>query len=358
MSQYRYRAGKGGTSRHRRRIPLRVWLVLVVLIGLVVGGAGVARHVYDKDLLPVSSNQSTEIFTVASGNSVRQIADSLQRLRLIRSSWAFQLYAQRQQLSDQLQAGTYALSPSQGTAAIVNILTHGKVTTKLVTIYPGRRIDQVRAGLINDGFTPTAVDQALDPANYGDLPALAFKPANVTTLEGLLWPDSYQKQPNTDPSVIIRESLVAMGQHLTPTVQAGFAAEGLTTYQGLTLTSIINQEVNKPSDQTQVAQVFLSRLKTGMVLGSDVTANYGAIEAGQPPSLSYDSPYNTLLHPGLPPGPISTISASALNAALHPAATSWLYFVTGDDGTTYFSTNLQDHQTQTQQYCHKLCSLQ
>jgi len=127
-------------------------------------------------------------------------------------------------------------------------------------------------------------------------------------------------------------------------------------YQGLTLASIVEQEVNKPTDQTQVAQVFLSRLKSGMTLGSDVTANYGAIEAGQSPKLSYDSPYNTLIHTGLPPTPISTINTGALNAAAHPATTNWLYFVTGDDGTTYYSTTLQDHQTQTQQYCHKLCS--
>jgi UPF0755 protein len=177
----------------------------------------------------------------------------------------------------------------------------------------------------------------------------------VTTLEGLLWPDSYQKQPNTDPSVIVRESLVAMGNHLTSDVQAGFAAEGLTTYQGLTLASIVLQEVNKPADQAQAAQVFLSRLKAGSTLGSDVTARYGAIEAGQAPNLTYDSPYNTLIHPGLPPSPISTINTTSLSAALHPAATDWLYFVTGDDGTTYFSTNNADHLALTQKYCHKLC---
>jgi UPF0755 protein len=147
-----------------------------------------------------------------------------------------------------------------------------------------------------------------------------------------------------------------MGQHLTPEVQTEFASEGLSTYQGLILTSIVLQEVNKPTDQSQAAQVFLSRIKIGMMLGSDVTAYYGSIIAGQAPSLSYDSPYNTLIHTGLPPTPISTINASSLQAVTHPAATSWLYFVAGDDGTTYFSTNLQDQQANTAKYCHKLCS--
>jgi len=343
-------------GRKRQRLPRRVWWLLLGLVCLFIVGVFISRHVYNLDLRAVSTDQKTQIFTVDEGSSVKQISNDLQKDHLIRSAWAFQLYVHSKELNNLLQAGTYALSPSQNTVSIVTTLTRGKVTTRLVTILPGWRIDQVRADLINDGFTPAAVDQALDPAQYGGLPALAYKPANVTTLEGLLWPDSFQKNSSTAPSFIIRESLVEMGQHLTPDVQAAFAAEGLTTYQGLTLSSIVEQEVNKPNDQTQVAQVFLSRLKANSTLGSDVTADYGAIEAGQAPNLHFDSPYNTLIHAGLPPSPISTVSSSALAAAAHPAATNWLYFVTGDDGTTYFSTNLQDHQTQTQQYCHKLCS--
>ncbi|MGH7192816.1 MAG: endolytic transglycosylase MltG, partial [Candidatus Saccharimonadales bacterium] len=339
------------------RIPLRIWVIPIVLIVLLAVGAVVARQRYYDYLQPVSNNQTTQIFNVKSGDSVKQIADSLENKHLIRSSWAFQLYVQRSDQAKQLQAGTYALSPSQSTRSIATTLSRGKVATKLVVILPGRRIDQVRIDLINKyGFSPESVKKALTPANYSGLPALAYKPDNVDSLEGLLWPDSFQEQPNaTDPSVIIRESLVEMGQHLTPDVQAGFAKEGLSTYQGLILASMVEQEVNKPSDEPQVAQVFLSRYKSGGTLGSDVTARYGAIQAGLAPSLTYDSPYNTLIHTGWPPSPISTISADSLNAALHPAKTHWLYFVTGDNGNTYFSTDLQQHNAQTAKYCHKLC---
>lgn len=342
--------------RHKRRIPIRIWGMLVVLIALSVAGVFVARHVYYNDLAPVSDIQDSQIFTVQSGASVKQIADQLEQAHLIRSSWAFQLYVHSQNDNDLLQAGTYSLSPSSSMTTIVSTLDRGKVETSLVTILPGVRIDQVRSGLINDGFSPSSVNAALNPANYSDLPVLAFKPANVSTLEGLLWPDSFQRQPNTDPSVIIRESLEEMGSHLTQAVQSEFASEGLTTYQGLTLSSIILQEVSKPNDQTQVAQVFLSRLKMNMMLGSDVTADYGAIQAGQPPNLNYSSPYNTRLVNGLPPTPISTVNTNSLYAATHPAPTSWLYFVTGDNGTTYFSTTLQQQQANTATYCHKLCS--
>jgi UPF0755 protein len=339
-----------------RGIPRRVWLLVAILLVLALGGAVIVRHVYNQDLAAVSGNAQAQIFTVPQGATVKEIALSLEQAKLIRSAWAFQLYVHSRELSGNLQAGTYSIAPSQSTPNIVGVMTKGKVTTKLVTILPGRRIDQVRSDLINAGFTPAAVDAALDPAQYTDLPVLSYKPASINTLEGLLWPDSYQKQPNTDPAVIIRESLTAMGTHLTPDIQAAFASEGLNTYQGLTLTSMVDQEVNNPTDQAQAAQVFLSRLKLPMNLGSDVTAKYGDIAAGNSGSnLSFDSPYNTLIHPGLPPSPISSISQSSLSAATHPAATNWLYFVTGDNGTTYFSSTQADHEALTQKYCHKLC---
>jgi len=101
--------------------------------------------------------------------------------------------------------------------------------------------------------------------------------------------------------------------------------------------------------------VFLKRLRSGISLGSDVTARYGAIAAGRAPSLTYESPYNTLLHKGLPPTPISTINKQSLDAAAHPAATDWLFFVAGDNGTTYFSKTNEEHEALSQKYCHKLC---
>jgi UPF0755 protein len=349
MSQYSVHKGRHG-------IPRRIWILLASLIIVILIGIVVTRHIYTDQLKPVNASQKTQIFTVASGSTIKQISDQLETAHLIRSAWAMQLYIHSSDNADNLQAGTYAFSPSDSTPQIVTTMSKGTVTTRLVTILPGRRIDQVRADLINDGFSPDSVTAALNPAQYSDLAVLSYKPANVNSLEGLLWPDSFQKVANTNPSVIIRESLQEMGQHLTPEVQTEFASEGLSTYQGLILTSIVLQEVNKPTDQSQAAQVFLSRIKIGMMLGSDVTAYYGSIIAGQAPSLSYDSPYNTLIHTGLPPTPISTINASSLQAVTHPAATSWLYFVAGDDGTTYFSTNLQDQQANTAKYCHKLCS--
>lgn len=337
-------------------LPNRIWLILFILITAIVLGTFWARHLYNLDLQPVSKSQITTVITIEKGSSVKQIAAKLQASHLIKSSWAFELYVHSHQATSQLLAGTYALAPNQSLQDIVTIISKGLVTTNLVTVLPGVTINKVRADFINSGFSPPSVDNALNPDLYSSMPVMAFKPTGVNTLEGLLWPDSFEKDPTTDPSVIIKESLNEMSSHLTPDVQSAFASVGLNVYQGLTLSSIIIKEVNKPNDQSQVAQVFLSRLKSGMVLGSDVTAIYGSTLAGQAPKLSYDTPYNTLINHGLPPTPISTINSSSLYAASHPANTNWLYFVSGDDGNTYFSVTANDHQNQVNQYCHKLCS--
>lgn len=347
--KYRYQK-----RTRRQRIKLFLLIISLVIILLIVATI-LVRHRFDDDLRAVNNNPQTRIVNISNGLSVEQIADLLHKDNLVRSSWAFNWYVRTTELNSDLEAGTYALAANQSTQSIVKVLTQGKVATKLVTIIPGQRLDQVRATLINAGFSPAAVDQALQPEQYEGLPALADKQSGAS-LEGLLYPDSFQKTTSTNPSVIIRESLIELGQHLTPDLQAAYAKEGLTTYQGIILASIVENEVSNPSDQTQVAQIFLKRINLNMPLGSDVTAYYGSIINSQSPSLSYDSPYNTLLHIGLPPTPISTVNDQALEAVAHPATSDWLYFVTGDNGITYFSQTEQQQQANTAQYCHKLCS--
>lgn len=339
-------------------LPRRILAVGLVLLALIIGGMVVVRHNYNQNLQPVSSSQQAQIVTIPSGSSVKQIAKLLADAHVIHNAWVFTWYVHGQELADKLQAGTYAITPSQSLPQIVNTLTKGRVTTKLVTIVPGKRIDQVRADLINDGFSVTAVDAALQPDQYRSLPVMSYVPAGTSSLEGMLYPDSFQRTASTDPSAIVRESLQEMSNHLTPDRQAAFASHGLTVFQAITLASVVEKEANTQNDRNQVAQVFFSRLKQGMSLGSDVTAYYGAIIAGKSPSVNYDSPYNTRIHTGLPAGPISVISESSLAAVANPASTDWLYFVAGDDGVTHFEQTYPQQQADTAQYCHKLCSAQ
>jgi UPF0755 protein len=170
-----------------------------------------------------------------------------------------------------------------------------------------------------------------------------------------LYPDSFQKQANTPAATIVRESLDEMQSHLTNDVIAGFTAQGLTPYQGVVLASIVLGESGDAEIQPTVAQVFLLRIKQGMMLQSDVTPNYAADIANKPRSLSIESPYNTYLHTGLPPGPISNVTSSALKAVAHPSNTDYLYFVAGDDNKVHFSRTVAEHESLVKQYCSKKC---
>ncbi len=343
--------------RSFKRVPLKAWLIGLIVLLLLSGSVVGVRLFYDVNLGALSSNPKSVIVAIPSGASVSQIGQILKSKGLIRSSWVFDWYVHSTGAGGNLEAGTFALSPSDSISQIVAIIASGHVAEGTVTILPGKTIAQIKVALINAGFTPTAVTSALNPANYKNLSVISYLPAGVSTLEGLLYPDTFDKTSTTQPSQIISESLSEMGNHLTPALKASYKAEGLSVYQAITLASIIQQEVSKPSDMSQVAQVFLTRLHRGAPLGSDVTANYGSIIANQAPSLSYNSPYNTLINTGIPPTPIGSVSQNALIAVANPAPTNWLYFVTGDNGTTYFETTIQQHNADTANYCHKLCAL-
>jgi len=338
-----------------RRWPVMFIWFTGALVALAILAIVLVRHVYHENLKPVSSVRTVHVVTVPQGATVSKIASLLKKDGVIRSDWAFQWYVSSQEAREKLQAGSYALRPSQSVQEIVSLMTTGRVTTALVTIPPGRRIDEVRSILINNGFNSDQVSEALKAENYRGHPALVELPKEINSLEGYVYPESIQKDANTTPQELLTKFLDEMQKRLTPEVRNSFAQQGLTVYQGITLASMVEMEVSNPADRPIVAQVFLKRLHEGMVLGSDVTAFYGAILADKPPSVSYDSAYNTHLHQGLPPGPISNVSADSLNAAAHPASTDYLYFVAGDDGKTYFSHTLAEHQAAVAAHCKKLC---
>jgi UPF0755 protein len=343
------------TRIQKHRWPRRLVFILLAATIVVVGATVLIRRTYFEELKPVSgTQQDAKLITIKNGSSVDDIAKVLSDAKLIRSAWAFKLYVSSKEVRDALQAGTYSFSASQSVAEIVSQLSHGKVATNLITILPGQRLETIRSALISDGFKESDVDAALDPENHLANPALVDKPDGAS-LEGYIYPDSYEKTSITTPQEIIEQALGEMNKQLSPDLRDSFAEEGLSTYQGLVIASIVEKEVSNQNDRNQVAQVFIKRLKTNMTLGSDVTAYYGALLNHQKATTTYDSPYNTLLHTGLPPTPISNVSASSLKAVAHPANTDWLFFVTGDDGVTHFSHTLDEHNAAAQQYCHKLC---
>lgn len=355
MSKTTYATKYAAKRRQQRRWPKRVIILAAVGVVLVVGITVVVRQVYFANLKPVNSaNHTVQSVVIEPGSTVDEIGKQLEDAGLIRSAWAFKLYVSSKEARSDLQAGTYSFYPAQSVAEIVALLTHGKIATDLITILPGQRLDQIRATLLAYGFSEADIAAALDPVNHRGNPALVDKPAGAS-LEGYLYPESFQKTSNTTALVIVDQALDQMEKRLTPELRQAFAAQGLSTYQGIIVASIVEKEVANEADRAQVAQVYLERLRIGMRLEADPTAHYGAFLAGVAPTVTFDSPYNTYLHDGLPPTPISNVSGGSLEAVAHPAGTEWLYFVAGDDGVTHFSKTLAEHEAATQQFCTKLC---
>ena len=338
---------------------LKEWtLVIAAALVIIIGSAWGLRTWYNQSLQPVSNSQQVVYFTVESGENVSQIGKKLKQASLIKSTRAFETYVRSNNLFGFLQAGTYELSQSMSTQEIVSKLTRGEVAKNLLTILPGKRLDQVKEAFIKAGYSQATVDIAFKPGNYLDHLAIASLPP-AASLEGYLYPDSYQQLSNTPPETIVEQSLDQMEKYLTPEIINGFKAQGLDTYQGITLASIVLKEYSNSEDektiQPLIAQVLLTRLKRGILLQADPTAFYASALAGVENSLSIDSPYNTYKYPGLPPGPISNVTANSLRAAANPAGTDYLYFVAGDDGKVYFAKTLEEHQANVQKYCTTAC---
>lgn len=351
-----YKAHGYSSSGKQKR---KVWKIAAGLLSGLLILAAVVGFLFWKDYssgLKAVGGSRVATITIEQGASVKSIAAKLKAAQLIRSEKAFEYYARFHSVSQYLQAGSYEISQSQTIPEIVTQLTHGKVATTLVTILPGQRIDQIRRSLVNQGFSESDVDAALQPAQYENSPVLAEKPRGAS-LEGYLYPETFQRTATTTAKDIVEQSLRQMQKVLTPDVRQGLTRQGLSVYDGLIVASIVEQEVSVQGERAQAAQVFLKRIKIGMPLGSDPTAFYGSILAGKGRDVTFDSPYNTRIRTGMPPTPIGNVSKSSLQAVANPADTEWLFFVSGDDGNTYFSKTLAEHEALTAKYCIKLCQL-
>ena len=330
-------------------------MIIVVVILLLGSGVISLRSWYVNNLKPVSSSASaTQYFTVTSGASLHQIAVKLKSAGLIRNSRAFETYVRTNELHDKLQAGTYSLGSSMSVDQIVKKMVDGDVAKNLLTILPQKRLDEVKQAFLGAGYTPEQINRAFNPASYHDHPVLASLPTGAS-LEGYLYPDSFEKQVDTPATDIVRQSLDAMQRYLSQDTINGFAAHSLNVYQGITLASIVAQETDDPAYQPMVAQVLMTRLAQNVPLQADVTAFYASAVNGQPKSLNINSPYNTYLHAGLPPGPISNMTKDALQAVAHPANTDYLYFVAGDDSKIHFSRTQAEHEDAVKKYCTREC---
>lgn len=333
---------------------LIIGLVTLSILSLIAGLLTLGW--YRNSLEPVKPGSSTEqIFEVAPGTSPSQIAQDLVSEGLIQNADTFLFYLGQEDVGDQLKAGVYSLSPGLSAAEITEILVSGKTEIQAVLITPGLRLDEIREKFIDAGYESEDVEVAFNQA-YEDQPILSELPDGAT-LEGYLFPDTYFVDYNSSATDLVNRMLANFSNQLTPEIEEGYKKQGLNRHEAITLASIVQKESSDAAVQRQIAQVFLKRLSIDMKLGADPTFLYAAAIDGKRPTVNYDSPYNTRIYPGLPPGPISNFNLSALEAVAEPASGEFLYFVAGDDGVTYFSETFAEHEAKAKQYCIEACKL-
>jgi len=337
----------------------RIWKILgIVFLVFLLAGIGAtiyARQWYENNLQPVSSEASTVNFTIEPGESTAAIAARLESEGLIRNSYAFETYMRTKDPDASLKAGVFELSPSMSVTEIADILISGQEASELITIPPGSRLDEIGEILADAGFTKNEVDRALSPVTYAGHPVLISKP-ETANLEGYIYPESFSITASSRAQDVVERSLDELEKLLTPDLVSALNEKGLSIHEGIILASIIEREVPAVNDRKIVAQIFLKRLREGIELGSDATFYYAARTFGGEPFPTLDSPYNTRIYTGLPPGPIGNFSKSSIEAVAYPANTDYLYFVSGDDGVNHFTNTLEEHEAATAQYCTILCA--
>lgn len=342
-------------KKPKRLKRLGLIVALSVFVAMLVCAAA-SYFWYTHEQTPVSNSAKQVRVVVDAGEGPQAIAKKLVQSGLIRSTLIFDWYTRVHHNAGKLQAGTYSLSPNMSLGEIVSHLTSGKTDIFKITFLPGATLAENKTVLAAAGYSSAEIDAAMEDLSQYKTGLFDGKPAN-SDLEGYIYGETYQFSADTSVHDILQQTFDEYESVIEQyKLKEAFKARGLTLYQGITLASIVQREMSSHvADMPQVAQVFYSRLAINMPLGSDVTFEYAAKKLGVAATPTLDSPYNTRLYPGLPPGPIATPGLDAMQAVANPANGSYLYFLSGDDGKTYFAMTDAEHEKNITDHCQQKC---
>jgi UPF0755 protein len=291
---------------------------------------------------------------VQPGETAAGVIQRLHEQGVVTDGALLRLYMRYRGFDVGVQAGHYALDGAMTVRQLAEALQTARPDALSVTVPEGWRREQIAAALkqVGVGFTPDDFLAATDirPSAYsfaGEIP----EPPSV---EGFLFPDTYQLKPDGSAGDLVVAMLDNFERRVTPEMRSGFAQQGLSLYQAVTLASIVEREAVVAEERPVIASVYLNRLAGGMSLDADPTVQYalGLQPDGQwwkaPLSLTdleVVSAYNTYVHQGLPPGPIANPGLDSLRAVAFPAQTSYLYFRALCDGSGRhtFSETFEEH---------------
>jgi len=310
----------------------KILLIFVLLILVIIGGV---FGFIQQNNQPVSSDQTSKIFTIKSGEGIKSIAQKLESNGLVKNKYVFLYYTYSLSLNKKIQAGNFKLSPNLTTKEIAIKLTQNGVTDYWVKILEGLRIEE-----LTDIFPQDSSIKSDD-----------FIKA-VKANEGYIFPDSY-----LIPQYFTLDQILSL-------IQTNFDKQFAQAKSGSTidisdsdaviLASLIEREGRLLKSKQMISGIIFNRLKEGMPLQIDATVQYARDSQSKSVSKYWQpvtsdqikqtkSSYNTYQNPGLPPRPICNPGYNSLYAAFHPTESDYLYYITGDDGVMYYTKTLSEH---------------
>ena len=323
------------------------YLLIALFLAILVSLVGVGQW-YRSYLVTPASGQGEVVIDIPKGAGVRGIGALLAAHGILSNDIRYLAMVHFSGLKTKLKAGEYSIPLGMTPPQVLELLASGRTLRHHVTIPEGLTAAQIAAVFEQDGWVKQ--DRFLGLVKDGAF--IRQLGIEADSLEGYLFPETYTLVRNeADEAAVIR----MMVERFQQTWQALNAPESLelNRHQLLTLASVVEKETGVATERPLIAQVFYNRLARKMRLQSDPTVIYGLPDFNgnlSKADLKRETPYNTYLIPGLPPGPICNPGRAALEAVLHPVESDALYFVAKNDGTHIFSTNLADHNRAVQHY--------
>ncbi|HEY6871285.1 MAG TPA: endolytic transglycosylase MltG [Geobacteraceae bacterium] len=318
-------------------------ILAIVLVLLPLAGFGVFV------VTPAGAGKNVRLFDFGEGSSLKKLAGELERAGIISSARMFVFYARLRGADARVKAGSYQFSDGLSPAEILRRMVAGEIFAARFAVPEGYSTYQIAELLESRGifkkepFLKQCVNREL-------LKELGI---SGTSVEGYLYPSTYTIPPNMDEAGLVRMMVEQFDKVYGQRFAERVKALGVSRSMVVTVASMIEKEAVVPTERPLIASVFRNRLKRGMPLQSDPTAIYGIRAFGGKVSkqdIMRRTPYNTYLIKGLPPGPIGNPGKDAIEAAITPAASDYLYFVARKDGTHYFSATLEEHNRAVRRY--------
>ena len=342
----------------KKQMTTKSKLVIAIFIFLIAAGSAAVLFVR-QTLQPVPSSPEPHRITIAPGTGSARIAAMLEQAGLIRNAQAFTYYLKWKEQGSKFQAGEYELHPGMTLDEIIAAFNQGLVVKEegtKVTIPEGFTVRQTADKIHQQfGVDPAVFLQTAQQYKQFTAKSFAQIPNDAqlkNRLEGYLFPETYEWTPDTKPEDMLDRMMLELDkklESLPASWQQTLTDRKLTFHQMMTVASLIEREVAVEEERTLVSGVIYNRLKKGMPLQIDATVQYLFDKPKDrlfEKDLQLESPYNTYLHTGLPPGPIASPSLASIQAAIYPAETKYLFYVTKKDGSKghLFAETYEQHQ--------------